>query len=141
MNKQENLDNHLFRNLKALSESSFPKKCSSCGVVYESSEQFVQKTVDVAGRSGLKSSEDDCGDQIVELFRNCICGSTLMECFNDRRDLSKSGLRRRELFGRLLVMLEKKGLPADQARAELLKLTRGRQSRVLEQMGIKFKPA
>jgi predicted nucleic acid-binding Zn-ribbon protein len=139
MNKQENLDSHLFKDLRALSESSFPKKCSSCGKVYESSEQFVLKTADIGGRSGLKSSEDDCGDQIVELFRNCICGSTLMECFNDRRDLSTTGLKRRELFGRLMAMLEKKGLPADQARAELLKLIRGKHSRVLQEMGVNFK--
>jgi hypothetical protein len=141
MKREQNLGSHLFKDLKALSESSFPKKCSSCGKVYESSEQFVQKTDDVAGRSGLKSSEDDCGDQIVELFRNCICGSTLMECFSDRRDASKTGLRRRELFGRLMAMLENKGLPADKARAELLKLIRGEHSRVLEQMGINFRPA
>ncbi|MGD9190206.1 MAG: hypothetical protein PVI89_18450 [Desulfobacteraceae bacterium] len=141
MNKQVKLDSHLFKDLKALSESSFPKKCSSCGKVYESSEQFVLKTDDISGRSGLKSSEDDCGDQIVELFRNCVCGSTLMECFNDRRDLSQAGLKRRQLFGRLMAMLEKKGLPADQARAELLKLIRGEHSHVLEQIGIRFKPA
>lgn len=141
MSEQQNLDNHLFRNLKELSESSFPKKCNSCGEVYESSEQFVQKTADIGGRSGLKSGQGDCGGQIVELFRNCICGSTLMECFNDRRDLSKTGLKRRELFGRLMAMLEKKGLPADLARTELLKLIHGRESHVLEQLGITFKPA
>lgn len=141
MTKQENLDRYLFKDLKALSESSFPKKCSSCGKVYESSEQFVRKTADIAGRSGLKSSQNDGGDQIVELFRNCICGSTLMECFNDRRDPSKAGLKRRELFGRLMAMLEKKRVPADQARSELLKLIHGQQSQVLEQMGIKFKSA
>lgn len=139
MNKQENLDYHLFKDLKELSESSFPKKCSSCGVVYESSEQFVLKTADIAGCSGLKSSQGDCGGQIVELFRNCICGSTLMECFNDRRDISKAGLKRRELFGRLMAILEKKRVPGDQARSELLKLINGERSRVLEKMGIKFK--
>jgi hypothetical protein len=139
MNNQVNWDGHLFKDLRALSESSFPKKCSSCGKVYESSEQFVQKTTEIAGQSGLKSSEDDDGDRIVELFRNCICGSTLMECFSDRRDLSKTGLKRRELFGRLMAMLEKKGVSADQARTELLKLIRGEHSRVLEEMGIKFR--
>jgi hypothetical protein len=141
MSTQQNFASDLFKNLKALSESSFPKKCASCGEVYESADQFFQKTIDVAGRSGLKSGEGDCGDQIVELFRNCNCGSTLMECFNDRRDMSKAGLKRRELFGRLLAMLENRGLPAGQARAELLKLIHGQQSDVLEQMGVKFKPA
>lgn len=77
----------------------------------------------------------------MELFRNCSCGSTLMECFNDRRDTSNMGLKRRELFGRLMALLAKKGLPADNARAELLKLIHGEHSQVLEEMGVKFKPA
>lgn len=139
MNQLDNWDSHLFSDLKALSESSFPKKCSLCGEVYMSSEQFVSKTDEISGRSGLKSSRDDSGGHIVQLFRNCICGSTLMECFNNRRDASKAGLKRRELFGRLMAILEKKGLPAGLARAELLKLIQGKHSRVLERMGIIFK--
>lgn len=135
------MDSHLFENLKALSETSFPKKCNSCGEVYETSEQFIQKTGDVYGTSGLKAGQGDCGGQIVELFRNCRCGSTLMECFNDRRDPGQAGLKRRELFGRLMAILEKKGLSAGQARAELLKLIHGEHSQILEQMGIKFKLA
>ncbi|MCK9987662.1 MAG: hypothetical protein AzoDbin1_04134, partial [Azoarcus sp.] len=41
------------------------------------------------------------GQVIVELFRNCVCGSTLMDCFRDRRDTSEAGLRRRARFGEL----------------------------------------
>jgi hypothetical protein len=139
MKKNDNWDRHLFNNLKALSESSFPKKCTSCGEVYLSSEQFVSKTDDISGKSGLKTGQNDSGGHIVELFRNCICGSTLMEFFNDRRDINEAGLKRRKLFGRLMAILGKKGLPADLARAELLRLINGEYSRVLERMGITFK--
>lgn len=139
MEKNDNWDRHLFSNLKALSASSFPKRCDNCGEVYMSSEQFISKTDDISGKSGLKIGADDSGGHIVELFRNCICGSTLMECFNDRRDTTKAGLKRRKLIERLMAILVKKGLPADLARAELLKLIHGDYSRVLERMGIVFK--
>ena len=67
------------------------------------------------------------------------CVSTLMEFYNDRRDIRPAGQRRRELFGALLDMLEKKGLPEDTARTELLKMMYGRHSPVLEKMGIRFR--
>ena len=99
----------LFSGLKALSDASFPKKCSLCGQEYASVEEYVQKTEDVSGKSGLKKGYDDDDKPIVELFRNCVCVSTLMDCFNDRRDLSDGGLKRRELFGHLMGMLTDMG--------------------------------
>lgn len=139
MKKQDNLNSQFFSDLKTLSESSFPKKCSSCGAVYESSDQFVQETADIPGLSGLKSGQDDNGVEIVELFRNCVCGSTLMEFYNDRRDTTRAGLRRRELFSKLIDILVNKGLPSDHARSELLKIIHGERSLVLEKMGMKYR--
>lgn len=129
----------LFSGLKALSDASFPKKCSLCGQEYASVEEYVQKTEDVSGKSGLKKGYDDDDKPIVELFRNCVCGSTLMDCFNDRRDLSDGGLKRRELFGQLMGMLTDKGIENDVARNELLKVIQGEPSPVLEKMGISTK--
>jgi hypothetical protein len=126
----------LFSGLKALSDASFPKKCSLCGLEYATVEEYVQKTEDVSGQSGLKKGYDDDDKPIVELFRNCVCGSTLMDCFNDRRDVSDGGLKRRELFGKLMEMLTAKGIDAAVARDELLKLLKGEPSPVLEKMGI-----
>lgn len=126
----------LFNGLKALSDASFPKKCAFCGEEYATVEEYVQKTEDVSGTSGLKKGYDDDDKPIVELFRNCICGSTLMDCFNDRRDVSSEGLKRRELFGKLLKMLTDKGIEGAVARGELLKVIKGEHSPVLEQMGI-----
>lgn len=126
----------LFNGLKALSDASFPKKCSFCGEEYATVDEYVQKTEDVSGKSGLKKGYDDDDKPIVELFRNCICGSTLMDCFNDRRDVSTGGLKRRELFGKLMKMLTDKGVETDVARTELLKVIKGEPSSVLEKMGI-----
>lgn len=126
----------LFHGLKALSDASFPKKCGFCGEEYATVEEYVRKTEDVSGKSGLKKGYDDDDKPIVELFRNCICGSTLMDCFNDRRDISDDGLKRRELFGKLMRMLTDNGIDSAVARSELLKVLKGEHSPVLEKMGI-----
>jgi hypothetical protein len=126
----------LFNGLKALSDASFPKKCAFCGQAYANVEEYVRKTEDVLGKSGLKKSYDDDDNPIVELFRNCVCGSTLMDCFNDRRDISGSGLKRRELFGKLLEMLTAKGINRDVARGELMKVLKGEASPIIEKLGV-----
>lgn len=131
-----NKNSDLFNGLKALSRSSFPKHCKSCGREYATEKEYVEQTEDVFGQSGLKKSYDDDDKPIVELFRNCVCGSTLMDCFNDRRDISEGGLKRRELFGKLLDILVSKGLEAGKARLELLKILRGDESDILKKMGI-----
>lgn len=136
MEKEMKGNSELFKNLKALSDASFPKKCAMCGQVYASVKEYVEKTRDVSGQSGLKKGYDDDERPIVELFRNCVCGSTLMDCFSDRRDVSESGLKRRKLFGKLIAMLEDIGLEAGLARKELLKVMRGESSAVLEKLGV-----
>lgn len=136
MDSSKQFSMELFAGLKALSASTFPKTCQNCGETYDSVEDFWQKTDAVSGKTGLKISLDENDRPIVELFRNCRCGSTLMDCFNDRRDTSEKGLKRRELFGKLLAMLERKGLGAAKARTELLKMMCGEKSTVLEKMGI-----
>lgn len=128
----------LFEGLQALSDSAFPKKCGNCGRVYASPEDFFNHSRPINDRSGLKNSLDDEDTPIVELFRNCECGSTLMDFFEDRRDMSPKGLKRREVFGKMLTLLEKKGLPLEKARLELKGLMNGQHSEVLESMGVRL---
>ena len=78
--------------------------------------------------SGLKQSVDDENVVIVEAYRNCQCGSTLMDLFSDRRDASGAGEHRRVLFNKLLPHLQEKGLTRLAARAYLLRLLRGQAS-------------
>jgi len=127
-------DRELFNGLKALTEASFPKKCATCQRVYQTADEFIQQTQLVGDKSGLKSSIDDDDSVIVELFRNCVCGSTLMDCFKDRRGSSK----RRDVFGKLLILLCDKGLEREHARTELLKVLHGESSQVIEDLGIKL---
>lgn len=136
MPPDSNYSLELFNGLKALSDASFPKKCAFCGQEYATVEEYVRKTEDVSGKSGLKKGYDDDDNPIVELFRNCVCGSTLMDCFNDRRDISDNGLKRRKLFGKLMDMLTAKGMESDVARSELLKVLKGESSPLLEKLGV-----
>ncbi|MBU1236304.1 MAG: oxidoreductase [Gammaproteobacteria bacterium] len=123
-------DPKLVAGLRALAEASFPKRCIRCGAVYEDVQDYVQRTAAVSSiHSGLKQSGDDDVRTIMELFRTCACGSTLMDLFRDRRD--ESGAARRRCFAELLAYLADAGLDDAVARAELFKVMRGEDSETL----------
>lgn len=135
MNNQT-LINELYTGLQFMRASAFPKKCPTCGKVYETADDFFIQTQSLRGKSGLKQSLDDDDKSLVELFRNCICGSTMMEECRDRRDTSEMGLRRRERFGQLLELLKNSGMDANIARQELLRVMRGENSEILHNLGV-----
>lgn len=122
----------LYRGLKALAAGAFPKDCPSCGRHYGSLEEFINHTRTAGPSNGLKASRDEKGNPLVELYRNCTCGSTLMDFCVDRRDLSSRGQRRREQFDRLIMGLVQAGMEREEARRELRDLLRGQQSPRLE---------
>lgn len=122
----------LFLGLRALADSAFPKYCRNCGRTFATAEQFIEETEQIRQEtSGLKQSYDDDDITIVEVYRNCHCGSTLMDYFSNRRDLSEVGLNRRKKFGEMLDMIVAKGIERDVGRVELLKLLRGEHSEIL----------
>ncbi len=126
------IDEGLFAGLRELAESAFPKRCRNCGQEYRSAAEFLAATRPVrADTSGLKQSVDDDGQLIVDLFRNCVCGSTLLESFSNRRDLSEDGIKRRLRFQDMVDKLVAKGCTAEAARSELLKLMRGQPNDLL----------
>lgn len=133
MNQPDSTDDEtLFANLRALEESTFPKRCATCGRSYATAAEFAIATSALsADRSGFKQTYDEDGKPIVELFRNCVCGSTLMSDFHDRRDWSPGGGKRRQRFDELLRLLQERGIDGAVARAELLKLMRGQKSELL----------
>lgn len=135
MTDQKKWEDELFQGLRALAESAFPKRCANCGRVFETAEQFLSETKMVKlNSSGLKQSLDDGGKAIVEVYRNCLCGSTLMDFFGDRRDMSEAGVKRRKKFGKLLDSLVNAGLDINVARSELLKVLKGESSEVIKKM-------
>lgn len=130
-NKKIAIDISIFKGLQALSNASFPKKCAMCGKRYETVDEYLSETESIRHSSGLKESFDDEENPTVEVFRNCVCGSTLMDVFNNRRDLSNVGLKRRKKFSELLDRLTNAGFSAETAREELLKIMSGEGSKLL----------
>lgn len=134
-------DQELFAGLRQLTDSAFPKRCGNCGREYRNAGEFLAATGPTrAHTSGLKQSKDDDGSMIVELFRNCVCGSTLLESFWNRRDLSDEGVLRRKRFEVMIGKLVAIGYDAESARGELTKFMRGQPNDVLnlvQQAGIK----
>jgi len=125
-------DETLFANLQTLVDSTFPKRCGNCGRDYATAAEFCAATSALSpDRSGLKQTCDDDGKPIVELFRNCVCGSTLMGDFHSRRDSSPAGTRRRQRFDELLRLIQERGIDGAAARRELLKLMRGQKSELI----------
>ncbi len=125
-------DQELFAGLRQLTDSAFPKRCGNCGREYRNAEEFLAATQRTrAHSSGLKQSKDDDGSMIVELFRNCVCGSTLLESFWNRRDLSAEGTLRRKRFEDMIGKLAALGYDAKFARSELIKFMRGQPNEVL----------
>ncbi len=124
-----------YSGLRELAESAFPKGCKNCGRIYATAAEFIAATQPVsADRSGLKSSHDDDGKVILELFRNCVCGSTLMDSFNDRRDPTEAGARKRRRFQELQDYLIGQGIDPARASAELRKVAKGQSSDILKEV-------
>ena len=135
MSEDEHFSQDLFKGLQALADSSFPKQCNNCGRVFESAEQFIAETDRIhKTKTGLKQSQDDDGAMIVELFRNCPCGSTLMDLFSDRRDLSEHGEERRIKFEALIEFLASHDIERELARTELLKVMQGDKSKLISSL-------
>ncbi|MFN3714115.1 MAG: oxidoreductase [Alcanivoracaceae bacterium] len=106
-----------------LEVEAFPKQCRNCGKVYADERQFLAETTAATqAASGIRPVHHDNSDSNVylEVFRNCVCGSTLMELFHSRRDLSEQGLTRRQLFDSMLAILREAGHDRQVARAILL---------------------
>lgn len=128
----------IFSGLEELSHAAFPKTCSNCGKTYATFQEYLDKTVSISNaKSGLKQSFDDNDTTIIELYRNCLCGSTLMNFFQDRRDNSELGNKRRERFDQLLSYLIEQDIPRTVARIECLKVLYGEQSEIINKFKAK----
>jgi len=84
MSDNDDWDQMWHTGLRARLDTSFPKKCMTCGRIFETAEQYFTETSDISEQDrGLKPFVDDDTSVIIEAFRNCPCGSTLMETFEE----------------------------------------------------------
>ena len=123
-----------FAELRVLVEASFPKQCSNCGKIYQDNAEFLHETQMIKRNKGIKSVVDDDDRNVLELYRNCSCGSTLMDIYQDRRDSSEMGIKRRQQFEALIMKLQNEGIAEHTAREELLNIVNGRGSEFLQQV-------
>jgi hypothetical protein len=120
--------------LQAIANEQFPRSCKSCGRFYESPKQYFEDADPPATSNGLQeTSRDKQGRPGLQLFRHCPCGSTLLEFFKERRDLSPAGKRRREKFGEVMNVMTKAGLEFEIAQQELLKFLDGQESEIIQE--------
>lgn len=123
----------LYSDLRSMAETVFPKQCRTCGRIYPDMGAYVEQTEHLRpGVSGLQQGLDEAYQPLVELYRNCACGSTLMNFFADRRDTSPAGLERRKRFAVVLEKLKRQGIAENDAREALLKFMRGEESELLK---------
>jgi hypothetical protein len=118
-------------------KGSFPKKCMTCSRTYKDLTDFFESTTQVPGSTGLAEFQAAKSSNVVGVFRNCDCGSTMLVACRDRRDLSEAGEERRKNFDRVLDCLENMGLDREQARLELRRFMQGERSELLEQAGLR----
>ncbi len=128
-----------YKGLQTLVDSTFPKTCPKCSRVYTSKEEFLRETIPVKDisledKSGLFALDGGDVETTIGVFRSCECGTTLMADFQDRRDNSEAGQKRREQFERLMVMLTEHGMEHDVARHELLQILHGERSEIIDDL-------
>ncbi|MEM7392597.1 MAG: hypothetical protein AAF492_09625 [Verrucomicrobiota bacterium] len=111
-----------FEDLKSKFYNEFPKSCSSCERVYETLDDFINRTRPIAQGSGLLDSINHPRRKIFDLWRDCVCGSTMMMVCDERRDLSEKGIRIREAIGGILNDLMARGLNYEEAKTKILSL-------------------
>ncbi len=92
------------RDLDRLYAGKFPKKCNTCGRVYNDHAEYIELTK--ALRVGGTIFDDE--DREVHEYRDCLCGSSLLVLIGDRRDESPFGQRRRQMFDVWLRRLMKR---------------------------------
>jgi hypothetical protein len=127
-------ESELLRGLQQLAAGAFPRTCPTCGRVYRDFAQFLRETRPLERHSGLKEVEEEDNSTAVEVYRNCVCGSTLMDLARDRREAPEAGGQGRDQFESMLQKLTQRGLEPNEAYTELRKLMRGEASPVIEQL-------
>ena len=120
--------------LRAFDVESFPKTCRTCGKVYPSASAFIADTQAAKTGSAIKQSHDENGEVVIELFRDCQCGSTLMNPFYSRRGSSDLASKCREEFDHLIEHMTANGHTHASAGEELRHVITGGYADILSQL-------
>jgi len=120
--------------LRSAVDNNFPKTCRNCGRIYQNVDDFILDTALTMQGGGLKQGFTDEEQAIVELLRNCQCGSTLISPFYSRRSSSDLASECRHQFDKLVSQMAVSGKKPDVAREELRQVITGGYGDILEQL-------
>lgn len=124
---------NLLAKFRNLANEGFPHHCA-CGRSYKDLEDFLARTTSPhASSSGMVASLVGEGAEVVDLFRNCACGSTIMVIIQERRNFSRRTRYHRHLMQATMDACESAGVSHEQARGELLACIRGFRGRYSEE--------
>lgn len=126
----------LYKNLRALEDSAYPKECEKCGLVYDNERDYIDKTIAFHKAPSFTESVDKNGKTFLKLIRQCHCGAPILDHFGDRRDMSEKGELRRQAFEKVIQSMLEHGLSRKEARKELLNHLNHQKSPLLEKLGI-----
>jgi len=93
------LTEHIGNRLIDMYSKKFPKKCNNCGRIYQTRNDYLKATFPLRGKGTIYEALG------VQEYRNCVCGSTLLIITDDRRDNTKFGQARRDLFDQCVKKL------------------------------------
>lgn len=114
--------------------NTFPKACKSCGRVYRDAKAFIEQTLPASIAKGIKPAHGNNGQEILEIFRNCHCGATLMSPFYSRRGSSGLASECRQQFDKLVTQMTLSGRTQEAAQGELRQVITGGYADILEQL-------
>ncbi|MBL4852287.1 MAG: CbiX/SirB N-terminal domain-containing protein [Gammaproteobacteria bacterium] len=120
--------------LRSVADSDFPKTCRNCQRSYQTLSEFIRDTVSTTPETGLKQGFNDEEQAIVELLRNCQCGSILMSPVHSRRGNSDLASECREQFDQLVAQMAATGRTHESAREDLRQVITGGYGDILEQL-------
>ncbi len=120
MTKEQETAKVLIEEFKRLMHGMFPKRCQCCGREFKDLDEFLAKTVPIPDGVSILASIEHEDTSVIDINRNCSCGSTLMVVASERRDTSPQGKDFRQKFGEAVKRLENNGVDGEKARKELL---------------------
>ncbi|MBK8400902.1 MAG: hypothetical protein IPL29_07540 [Propionivibrio sp.] len=73
-NQAQVIDAEFLRGLRVMAETTFPKECRTCGNVYQDSQDFIERTVGIGPKKGVKLGFDDDDARVLEFFEIALVG-------------------------------------------------------------------
>jgi hypothetical protein len=120
----------LLTEIQDLAYLFFPKYCSACGKFFADVEIYAEMAeIEISKADAVFNTGGGC--HTITLYSHCPCGEKLSDTFSSRKDLTRTGEKRRAAFQDVMVRIYHMGVTMAASRTELLGLMRGIESHIL----------